>query len=37
MMDYMFDKNYNDYYNLFSKYNINMMKRELIKLKQKKR
>lgn len=34
MMDYMFDKNYNDYYNLFSKYyNINMMKRELIKFK----
>lgn len=32
-MDYMFDKNYNDYYNLFSKYNINMMKRELIKFK----
>lgn len=34
MMDYMFDKNYNDYYNLISKYyNINMMKRELIKFK----
>lgn len=33
MMDYMFDKNYNDYYDLFSKYNINMMKRELIKFK----
>lgn len=33
-MDYMFDKNYNDYYNLISKYyNINMMKRELIKFK----
>lgn len=32
-MDYMFDKNYNDYYDLFSKYNINMMKRELIKFK----
>lgn len=33
MMDYMFDKNYNDYYCLYTKCNIHILRIELIKFK----